>query len=73
MAKLFRGRLSGVDGMEERTAEELYAWADELEAQINDPSNQDDPRYLTRWVEKMRTLARQKEKALEHKMRQRNR
>jgi len=73
MAKLSSGRLSGVDGMEERSAKELYEWAHELEAQIKDPSNQDDPRWLTRWAEKMRALARKKEKALEHKFRQRNR
>ena len=73
MAKLSRGRISGLDGMENHTAEELYIWADELETQIKDPKNEDDPRWLSRWAEKLRTLARQKEKALEHKMKQRNR
>ena len=70
MAKLSSGRLSGLDGMEKHSAEELYAWADELEAQIKDPSNQDDAKWLMRWAEKMRALARKKEKALEHKLRQ---
>ena len=56
--------------MESRSAEELYAWADEIEAQIKDHANEDDPRWLARWAEKMRSLAEKKEKAVEHKQRQ---
>jgi hypothetical protein len=71
MPKIKRGRISGFDGMESHTAEELYAWADRLDAQVKDPENLDDPRYLERWAGKMRNLASQKEKAREHKDQQR--
>ena len=69
MAKVERGRLSGLDGMETFTSAELLAWADRLEGQIQDPQNRDDPRWLRRWAEKMRRLAAQKEKAKAHKER----
>jgi|GEM_PF-2927830 len=71
MAKIERGRVSGFNGMESHTAEELYAWADKLEAQIDDPENTDDTRYLRRWAAKMRKLASRKEKARQHKNQQR--
>ncbi len=71
MAKIEPGRLSGFNGMESHTADELYAWADRLETQINDPENTDDPKWLQRWADKMRRLALQKEKAKQHKNTQR--
>ena len=67
MAKLERGRLDGIDGMQARTAFELYQLANELEAEIVNPENTDDPKYLKRWAGKIRKLAEQKHKALEHK------
>ncbi|REJ68192.1 MAG: hypothetical protein DWQ31_08660 [Planctomycetota bacterium] len=71
MAKIEKGRLDGVWGMRTRTAEELRAWAEDLEAQIRDPKNTDDPKWLQRWADRMRRLADKKEKSLEHKERQR--
>jgi hypothetical protein len=71
MAKLDKGRLNGIYGMKTFTSAELLAWANELENQINDPQNQDDPRWLRQWAEDMRRLAAQKEKAKAHKDRQR--
>lgn len=71
MAKLERGRLDGIGGMATFTSAELLAWADRLESQIQDPRNQDDPRWLRRWAAKMRLLASKKEEARAHKERQR--
>jgi cyclopropane fatty-acyl-phospholipid synthase-like methyltransferase len=67
MAKIVSGRISGLDGMESHSAADLHVWADALEAQITDPKNRDDPRYLRRWANKIHLLATQKEKALDHK------
>ena len=67
MAKIERGRISGFHGMETHTAEQLYAQADRLEAEVKNPDSKDDPKYLLRWAKKIRKLANQKEKALEHK------
>jgi len=67
MAKLDKGRLSGLDGMRRHTAEELYAYAGDLEAQIVDPRNSDDPEWLRVWANRIRRLADQKIAAREHK------
>ncbi len=67
MPKIERGRLDGVEGMHRFTSRELHAIADELEAQIADPRNKDDPKWLQRWVDKIRRLATRKVKSLEHK------
>jgi cyclopropane fatty-acyl-phospholipid synthase-like methyltransferase len=69
MAKIERGRISGFDGMATHNAAELHAWAAKLEAQIADPKNSDDPRWLQRWAGKLRALAAKKEKAKAHKQR----
>ena len=71
MAKVERGRLSGLHGMSSFTSAELLSWAGELERQIKSPYNQDDPRWLQRWADKMKRLAAKKEKAKAHKERQR--
>jgi hypothetical protein len=60
MAKIERGRLDGVYGMRQRTADELYAWADKLEAEASNPRSKDDPRWVLRWVSTIRRLADQK-------------
>jgi hypothetical protein len=70
MAKIERGRLNGIDGMRSFTSTELFAWANELDSQIQNPQNQDDPKWLQRWADKMRRLAVKKEKAKTHKERQ---
>jgi len=49
------------------TAEELHAKADWYESQVHNPENTDDPKYLKRWASRIRKLAMQKEKAIEHK------
>jgi len=67
MPKLKRGRMDGVWGMASYTAIELHKIADEYEAQINDPTSTDDPKWLLRRAKKIRKLAEQKEKSLEHK------
>ncbi len=71
MPKLEKGRLSGVYGMKIFTSAELRALAESWERQIQDPLNQDDPRWLRRWAEEVRRLAAKKEKAKAHKERQR--
>jgi hypothetical protein len=58
-------------GMRKFTAEELHDNADTDVQQIGDPANTDDPKWLWRWARKLRRLARKKEKAREHKARQR--
>ncbi len=70
MPKLKRGRLDDVRGMSTFTANELFAWADELEREMNDPEFSDDPKWQMRRIKKIRKLAEQKEKSLEHKLQQ---
>ncbi len=71
MAKLTPSRLDGVYGMRKITAEELHDMAEGKVEQIADRTNTDDPKWLWRWAKKLRWLARKKEKAREHKARQR--
>jgi hypothetical protein len=71
MAKLTPSRLDGVYGMRKFTADELHAAADGHVRQIAHPKNTDDPKWLWRWAKKLRWLARKKDKAREHKMKQR--
>ncbi|MGE0128383.1 MAG: hypothetical protein AB7U82_09915 [Blastocatellales bacterium] len=70
MAKIERGRISGLHGMASFTSAELLQWAQRFEAQITDPKNTDDPKWLQRWADKMRRLAAKKQKAHAHKERQ---
>jgi hypothetical protein len=70
MAKVSRGRISGVNGMNAHSARGLLAWAKRLERQTQDPRNEDDPRWLRRQAEKLRRLADKKVVALTHKIRQ---
>jgi len=46
MAKLHGGRLDGVWGMTKFSFNDLHAIADEYEAKIKDPDNEDDPKWL---------------------------
>jgi hypothetical protein len=71
MAKLTPSRLDGVYGMRKFTADELRAAADAKVDQIGHPKNPDDPKWLWHWAKKLRWLARKKDKAREHKARQR--
>jgi hypothetical protein len=71
MPKVKSGRLRGLDGMKPQSSADLFAWADRLEAQILDPKNPDDPRWLKRWAGKIRQLAEQKLRSLEIKERSR--
>lgn len=71
MPKLPTGRLSGVWGMRTFTADELDDWANKLERQIDDPANTDDPKWLRRWVARMRKLAEKKRKSRAQKRRDR--
>ena len=52
------------------TSDNLHAIADEYEAKIKDPDNEDDPKWLQRRANKIRALARKKEKAVWHKLNQ---
>ena len=72
MPKISQGRLDGVWGMSKFTAEELHAFADQYESEINNPKNTDDPKWLQRRADRLRTLAIQKEKSLDHKLSQKN-
>lgn len=69
MSKIAGGRISGLDGMKSPTSAELFAWGDRLEAQIKDPANRDDPKWLQRWAGKLRDLAIKKHRAIIHKVR----
>jgi hypothetical protein len=56
------------------TAKQLAARAEEIEAQIGDTSNTDDPRWLRRIANTLRGAAAKKEKAsATKKMQRRNR
>ena len=67
MPKIKQGRLDGLDGMNKYTAEELFRMAEEHENKINDPNNTDDQKWLKRRADRLRALAIEKEKSLEHK------
>ncbi len=67
MAKILRGRIAGLHGMESQSAEELHAWADRFERRAQTPDLIDDPGWLLRWAKRLRCLAEQKERAREHK------
>lgn len=58
-------------GMRKFTADELHDYADANVQRIRHPKNTDDPKWLWRWAKKLRWLARRKEKARDHKARQR--
>jgi len=73
MAKVSRGRLTGMDGMNTHSSAELSALADTLEKKLSDPADADDPRWVRRRVVRLRQLARQKEDAALQKARQRRR
>lgn len=68
MPKVEKGHLFGLYGMGSYTCEELDELADEHLRRIDDPDNTDDPKWLRRRADRLRKLARQKEKSLEHKM-----
>src|ERR1700736_2246698 len=68
MAKVTKGRISGVDGMDAHTSFELFAWAAALRAQATDAGNEDDLKWLFRRADRLTVLATAKEKALEHKV-----
>ena len=70
MAKIGAGRLFGQDGTASITGHELNALADQHLERIGDPTNTDDPKWLTRRADRLRKLARQKEMAVEHKSNQ---
>lgn len=70
MAKISKGRLDSAYGMSKYTAEELHNMADEYENMIKDPDNNDDPKWLKRRADRLRSLAVEKEKSLEHKANQ---
>ena len=55
------------------TVEDLDRWAAAFDNQARPqrPTSTDDIPWLKRWSRKMRSLASQKEKACEHKVRQR--
>ena len=67
MPKISKGRLDGVWGMRNFSAEDLYALASKIEAQLGDPQNTDDPKWLQRRANRVRALAKKKEDALAHK------
>jgi hypothetical protein len=69
MPKIARGSLDGLDGMKKFGAAELYKMANGIEAQIRDPKNSDDPKWLQRWADKIRRLAEKKEKVVRTKVR----
>jgi len=70
VAKIARGRLFGLHGMDSMTVHELDAFADLYLERVDDPTNSDDPKWLKRRATRLRKLARQKEKAVEHKLSQ---
>ena len=67
MAKILRGRIAGLYGMESQTAAELHAWADRFESRAKYLYPSDDSGWLRRWTKRLRCLAEQKEKARQQK------
>ena len=70
MPKVYKGRLDGVHGMATFTAQQLHAMADDYEEQAKAEDSPDDPKWCLRRASRLRALAKQKEKALEHKRQQ---
>ncbi len=77
MAKIFaghivtvRGKFTGFSGMHAQSADKLHTWADRM-TPPRCSAPEDDPRWLTRRARRLRLLAEQKERALEHKANQR--
>jgi hypothetical protein len=70
MAKVERGGISGRHGMWSYTASQLEVWADQLDAQARNENSADDPKWLKRWANRIRRLSVKKERAHEHKLRQ---
>ena len=71
MPKPSQGRFDGIWGMKTFTSEELYHLADQMESQLSDPLNTDDPKWLKRRIDRVRALAIQKQAAKEQKDRER--
>jgi hypothetical protein len=67
MTKISKGRIDGLEGMNSYSSDELFVMAEEYAYKLNDPTNTDDPKWLKRRVNRLRTLAIAKEKAKEHK------
>ena len=59
VAKILRGRIAGIHGMESQTAEELHAWAERFEHYARYPDSPEDPGWLGRWAKRLRCLAEQ--------------
>lgn len=53
------------------TSKQVAARAGEIEAQVDDPANRDDPKWLQRRVKILRQVATKKDKAFAHKRAQR--
>lgn len=70
MAKIKQGRIDGLDGMSNYSANDLFVVAGEYESKINDPNNTGEPKWLKRGAERLRALAVEKEKEKEHKVNQ---
>ncbi len=68
MPKVEKGRLDGVRNMQRFSASDLHEIANEYDAKFDDPSNQDDPKWLRRRADRMRKLALGKQKSFEHKL-----
>ena len=67
MAKVSKGRISGVNGMTVHTSAELRALSASLEHQALDSRSPDDPEWLRRRAARLSRLAEKKEQALDHK------
>lgn len=67
MPKLTPARLDGVYGMRAFTAAALHALADGLERDAADPACPDDPKWVLRWATRVRRLAEEKERSVEHR------
>jgi hypothetical protein len=52
-------------------ANELDKSAEVIESKIGTPKTTDDPKWMRRWATSLRKRAHKKERALEHKARQR--
>ena len=72
MPKLNRGRVTGLEEMHGLTAAELEERAARMEAEAENPGSTNDPTWLRRWAQRLRSLAAQKTKALARRSRTRD-
>jgi hypothetical protein len=62
MPKISKGRIDGLEGMNSYSSDELFVMAEDYYNKLSDPTNSDDPKWLKRRADRLRSLAIEQEK-----------